>query len=74
VHHTIVDETPEGELVTVDMFPINQRSAIVLFDSRSSHLFMSQAFARKHDQQFTKLGYGYHISSAGTDVLTNQMV
>jgi hypothetical protein len=35
---------------------------------------MSQAFAQKYEQQCTELGYGYRISSAGADVLTNKMV
>jgi hypothetical protein len=35
---------------------------------------MSQAFARKHEQLCIDLSYGYRISSAGADVLTNQMV
>jgi len=56
------------------MFPVNQHLAVVLFDSGSSHSFMSQAFAQKHDQPFTDLGYGYRISSAGADVLTNRVV
>jgi hypothetical protein len=50
VHHTTVDEIPEGEPMTASMFPINQYPAVILFDSGSSHSFMSQAFARKHDQ------------------------
>jgi hypothetical protein len=74
VHHTTVDEIPEGEPVTAGKFPINQNPTIVLFDSGSSHSFMSQAFARKHEQLCTDLSYGYCISSAGADVLTNQMV
>jgi hypothetical protein len=74
VHHTTVDEIPEGEPVTIGKFPINQHPAVVLFDSGSSHSFMSQAFARKNEQLCTYLSYGYRISSAGADVLTNQMV
>ena len=74
MHSTTVDEIPEGEPITADKFPVNENPAVVLFDSRSSHSFMSQAFARKHEQLCTELGYGYHISSAGADVLTNQMV
>jgi hypothetical protein len=69
-----VDEIPEGEPITAGKFPINQHPAVVLFDSGSSHSFMSQAFARKHEQRCTELSYGYRISSAGADVLTNQMV
>jgi hypothetical protein len=74
VHHTTVEEIPEGEPVTAGKFPVNQNPAVVLFDSGSSHSFMSQAFARKHEQLYTDLSYGYRISSAGADVLTNQMV
>jgi hypothetical protein len=74
VHHTTVDEIPEGEPVTTGRFPINQNPAVVLFDSGSSHSFMSQTFAWKHEQLCTYLSYGYRISSIGADVLTNQMV
>ena len=74
VHNTTVDEILEGELITTGKFPVNQHLAVVLFDSGSSHSFMSQAFARKHEQLCTELGYGYRISSAGADVLTNRMV
>jgi hypothetical protein len=74
VHHTTVDEIPEGEPVTAGMFSVNQNPAVVLFDYGSSHSFMSQAFAQKHEQLCTDLSYGYRISLAGADVLTNQMV
>jgi len=74
VHHTSIEEIPEGEPITAVMFPVNQHLAVVLFDSGSSHSFMSQAFAQKHDQAVTDLGYGYRISSAGADVLTNRVV
>ena len=74
MHHTSIEEILEGEPVTVGMFPINQHLAVVLFDSRSSHSFMSQAFAQKHDQPVTELGCGYRFSSAGADVLTNKSV
>ena len=63
-----------GEPVTAGMFPVNQHLVVVLFDSGSSHSFMSQAFPQKHDQPVTDLGYGYRISSAGADVLTNRVV
>jgi hypothetical protein len=66
-----VDEIPEGEPITASKFPVNQHPTVVLFDSRSSYSFMSQAFARKHEQLCTYLSYGYRISSAGADFLTN---
>jgi len=74
VHHTSIEEIPEREPVTTGMFPVNQHLAVVLFDSTSSHSFMSQAFAQKHDQAVIDLGYGYRINSAGADVLTNRVV
>jgi hypothetical protein len=69
-----IDEIPEGEPMTASKFSVNQHPVVVLFDSGSSHSFMSQAFARKYEQPCIELGYGYHISSVGADVLTNQMV
>ena len=49
VHYTAVEEVPVGEVVTTGMFLVNKHPAIVLFDSRASHSFMSQAFASKYD-------------------------
>jgi hypothetical protein len=40
-----MDEIPEGETMIVGMFSVNRNSIVVLFDSKSSHSFMSQAFA-----------------------------
>jgi hypothetical protein len=69
-----MDEIPEGEPVTDGKFPVNQNPAVVLFDSGSTHSFMSQAFIWKHEQLYIDLSYGYRISSAGANVLTNQIV
>ena len=74
VHHTSIEEIPKGEPVTAGMFRVYQHLAVVLFDSGSSHSFMSQEFAQKHDQPVTELGCGYRISSARADVLTNKAV
>jgi hypothetical protein len=48
VHYTTVEEILEGETGTAGMFLVNQHSACVLFDSGSSHSFISQAFASKY--------------------------
>ena len=69
-----MDDILEGEPITVGMFSINQHPAVVLFDSGSSHSFISQAFARKHEQKIVELECAYRISSAGADLLTNQVV
>jgi len=71
VHHTSI---LKGKPVTAGVFPINQHPIVVLFDSESLHSFMSQAFALKYDPLIIELGYGYRISLAGADILTNWMV
>jgi hypothetical protein len=74
VHHTTVDDILEGEPVTAGMFSINNHPTIVLFDSGSSHSFVSQAFVKKYEQKIVELEYAYRISSTGADLLTNQII
>ena len=63
VHYIAVEEVPIGEVVTTGMFLVNKHPAIVLFDSRASHSFMSQAFASKYDHKVIKVNKGgYNIS------------
>jgi len=45
-----MDDIPEGEPMIAGMFSVNQHPAVVLFDYGLSHSFISQAFARKHEQ------------------------
>ena len=75
VHYTAVEELPAGEVVIAGMFLVNKHPAIVLFDSRASHSFMSQAFASKYDQKVIEVNKGgYSISSARATISTNKMV
>jgi hypothetical protein len=74
VHHTTVDDIPEGEPMTTGMFSINNHPAVVLFDSGSSHSFISQAFAKRYEQKIVELECAYRISSAGADLLTNPII
>ena len=75
MHYTAIEEVPAGEVVTVGMFLVNKHPAIVLFDSRASHSFMSQAFASKYDQKIIEVNKGgYSISLAGATISTNQIV
>jgi hypothetical protein len=60
--------------MTAGMFSINNYPVVILFDSGSSHSFISQAFARKYEQKIVELECAYRISSAGVDLLTNQIV
>jgi hypothetical protein len=71
VHHTTIDDIPKEEPMTTGMFSINNHPTVVLFDSRSCHSFISQAFVRKYEQKIVELECAYRISSAGADLLTN---
>ena len=75
MHYIAVEEIPMGEVVTTGMFLVNKHPAIVLFDSRAFHPFMSQAFASKYDQKIIEVDKGgYSISSVGATISTNQLV
>jgi hypothetical protein len=55
VHHTTIDNIPKGDPMIAGMFSINNYPAVILFDSGSSHSFISQAFARKYEQKIVEL-------------------
>jgi hypothetical protein len=74
VHHATIDDISKGEPMIVGMFSINNYPVVVLFNSRLSHSFISQAFARKYKQKIVELECVYRISSVGADPLTNQII
>ena len=75
MHYTIIEEVPIGEVVKASMFLVNKHPAIVLFDSRASHSFMSQSFASRHDQKIIEVSKGgYSISSARATISINKIV
>jgi hypothetical protein len=57
-----------------DTFLVNDHPAVVLFDSRSSHSFMSTTFAHRFNQSSVEVGHKYRISSDGAEVFTNRIV
>ena len=70
-----MEEIPSSEVVTAGMFLMNHYPAVVLFDSRASHSFMSPTFASKYDQKiFIVDKGGYCISAARNNISTNQIV
>jgi hypothetical protein len=75
VHYTTLEEILSGEVVTTGMFLVNHHPAVVLFDFRASHSFMSQTSASKHDQKISVVTMGgYCISVARSNISTNQIV
>ena len=70
-----MEEIPSGEVVTASMFLVNHHPAVVLFDSRASHSFMSLTFASKYDQKIFVVDIGgYCISAVGSNIFANQIV
>jgi hypothetical protein len=45
----VVEEAEEAHDVVIDMFLVNDTSAVVLFDSGASHCFISVAYVEKHN-------------------------
>jgi hypothetical protein len=50
VHPTTADEAADGEPVMASMFLMYHHPVVVLFDYKSSHSFMSTAFAHWFNQ------------------------
>jgi hypothetical protein len=55
------------------MFLINDTSAIMLFDSRASHSFISTAYVEKHNLPLPLLKCQVVVSSLGGDMPTRQL-
>jgi pyruvate/2-oxoacid:ferredoxin oxidoreductase alpha subunit len=49
VNHVAVEEAQEASDMVIGMFFINDTSAVVLFDSRVSHSFISATYVEKHN-------------------------
>jgi hypothetical protein len=63
-----VEEAQEAPDVLIGMFPINDTSAVVLFDSRASHSFISIAYVGKHNLPLALLRCQMIVSSPGGDM------
>jgi hypothetical protein len=55
------------------MFSVNSTTAIVLFDSRASHSFISTAYVEKHNIPVAMLKCHMVISSPGGDMHARQV-
>jgi hypothetical protein len=55
VNHVVVEGAQEAPYVVIGMFFINDTSAVVLFDSRASHSFISTAYVEKHNLPLAKM-------------------
>jgi hypothetical protein len=69
----VVEEAQEAPDVVIGMFLINDTSAVVMFDSRASHSFISGAYVGKHNLPLALLRCQMIVSSLGEDMLVRQL-
>jgi hypothetical protein len=67
-----VEEAQEAPDVVIGMFLVNDTSAVVLFDSRASHSFISATFIGKHNLSLALLRCQMIVSSP-RDMTTRQL-
>jgi 5-methylthioribose kinase len=63
-----VEEAQEAPDVVIGIFFVNDTSAVVLFDSRASHSFISTAYVEKHNLPIALLRCEMIVSSPGGDM------
>jgi hypothetical protein len=68
-----VEQAQEAPDVVIDMFFVNDTFAVVLFDSRASHSFISAAYVEKHNLPIALLTCQMIVSSLGGDMPTRQL-
>jgi hypothetical protein len=68
-----MQEAQDAPNVVIGMFLNNDTSAVVLFDSRASHSFISTAYVEKHNLPMALLRCQMIVSSPGGDMPTRQI-
>jgi hypothetical protein len=63
-----MEEAQEAPEVLIGMFLVDDTSAVVLFDSRASHSFISAAYVGKHNLPLALLRCQMIVSSSGGDM------
>ncbi|WVZ63814.1 hypothetical protein U9M48_013419 [Paspalum notatum var. saurae] len=74
LQYSQLEQVPESEPVLAGTFLVNTNPTVVLFDSGASFTFISEAYALKQGYDIIELKQDYHISAAGSAIITNHMV
>jgi hypothetical protein len=69
----VVEEAQKARDVDIGMFLVNNTSAVVLFDSGSSHSFISAAYAGKHNLPLALLRCQMIVNFPGGDIPARQL-
>jgi hypothetical protein len=73
-NYTTVEEIPTGEEVLAGTFFLNEHPAIILFNSRASHDFISSTYAKKVRLSTVATEAPYVISTSGGWVDADRIV
>jgi hypothetical protein len=71
VNYTEAEEILQDQPVMAGIFTINSHPALVLFDSRALHSFMSLGFAERHNLPIMAIPKAYRISTPGVKMFIN---
>jgi hypothetical protein len=74
VNYTTMEDIPEGEQVLVGTFSLNGHPTTVLFDSGTSHDFISKACTQNHQLVIKHIITPYLIRTPGGNIVTKQLV
>jgi hypothetical protein len=71
VNHVNVESAQEVPEVMLGMFSVNSTPATILFYSRASHSFISQAFVRNHSIPLFAMKNTMIVNSSGGTILAS---
>jgi hypothetical protein len=74
VNYTILEDVPEGEQVLAGMFSLHERPIVILFDSGTTHDFISRDCTQKHQLDIQYSDSPYMISIPTGRMATKHIV
>jgi hypothetical protein len=73
VNHMTSDEAQQAPDIVLGMFLVSSHPATILFDSGSSHSFISSSFVVKHSLPITTMKHTMIVSSPGGEMRTKHI-
>jgi hypothetical protein len=73
IYYTQVATTPDGEPVMMGTFLVANHPAVILFDSGTSHTFISKKFVEQHCISCHESKEGIKIHSPGGQIFTREV-